>query len=341
MNTPTTTTRQRTTDGTTMQAITQDRYGEAEDVLRLEEIARPAIGDQEVLLRVHAAGVDRGVWHLMTGLPYPVRLAGYGIRAPKTRVRGREVAGRVEATGPAVTALQVGDEVFGIADGSFAQYASARPDKLAPKPANLTFTQAAAVPVSALTALQAVRDRGHVQSGQQVLVIGASGGVGTFAVQIAKAAGAEVTGMCRTAKMDTVRSLGVDHVIDYTRQDITAAGRRYDVILDIGGNRPLKHLRSVLDPRGTLVIVGGETSGRWLAGSDRQLRALLLSPFTGQTLTTLICSENTQDLLALTKLIESGQVRPVIDRTYPLSQIPEAIQYMRDGHAQGKVVISL
>jgi NADPH:quinone reductase-like Zn-dependent oxidoreductase len=341
MNTPTTTTRQRTTDGTTMQAITQDRYGEAEDVLRLEEIARPAIGDQEVLLRVHAAGVDRGVWHLMTGLPYPVRLAGYGIRAPKTRVRGREVAGRVEATGPAVTALQVGDEVFGIADGSFAQYASARPDKLAPKPANLTFTQAAAVPVSALTALQAVRDRGHVQSGQQVLVIGASGGVGTFAVQIAKAAGAEVTGMCRTAKMDTVRSLGADHVIDYTRQDITAAGRRYDVILDIGGNRPLKHLRSVLDPRGTLVIVGGETSGRWLAGSDRQLRALLLSPFTGQTLTTLICSENTQDLLALTKLIESGQVRPVIDRTYPLSQIPEAIQYMRDGHAQGKVVISL
>ena len=341
MNTPTTTTRQRTTDGTTMQAITQDRYGEAEDVLRLEEIARPALGDQEVLLRVHAAGVDRGVWHLMTGLPYPVRLAGYGIRAPKTPVRGREVAGQVEATGPAVTTLHVGDEVFGIADGSFAQYASARPDKLAPKPANLTFTQAAAVPVSALTALQAVRDRGHVQPGQQVLVIGASGGVGTFAVQIAKAAGAEVTGMCRTAKMDTVRSLGADHVIDYTRQDITAAGRRYDVILDIGGNRPLKHLRSVLDPGGTLVIVGGETSGRWLAGSDRQLRALLLSPFTGQTLTTLICSENTQDLLALTKLIESGQVRPVIDRTYPLSQIPEAIQYMRDGHAQGKVVINL
>jgi NADPH:quinone reductase-like Zn-dependent oxidoreductase len=341
MNTSTAKTRQRTTDGTTMQAITQDRYGEAEDVLRLEEITRPAIGDQEVLLRVHAAGVDRGVWHLMTGLPYPVRLAGYGIRAPKTRVRGREVAGRVEATGPAVTALQVGDEVFGIADGSFAQYASARPDKLAPKPANLTFTQAAAVPVSAQTALQAVRDRGHVQPGQQVLVIGASGGVGTFAVQIAKAAGAEVTGMCRTAKMDTVRSLGADHVIDYTRQDITAAGRRYDVILDIGGNRPLKHLRSILDPRGTLVIVGGETRGRWLGGSDRQLRALLLSPVTGQTLTTLICSENTQDLLALTKLIESGQVRPVIDRTYPLSQIPEAIQYMRDGHAQGKVVINL
>ena len=206
VNTSTMTTTQRTTDGTTMQAITQDRYGEAEDVLRLEEIARPPIGDEEVLLRVHAAGVDRGVWHLMTGLPYPVRLAGYGIRAPKTRVRGREVAGRVEATGPAVTALHVGDEVFGIADGSFAQYASARPGKLAPKPANLTFAQAAAVPVSALTALQAVRDRGRVQAGQKVLVIGASGGVGTFAVQIAKAAGAEVTGVSSTAKVELVRS---------------------------------------------------------------------------------------------------------------------------------------
>jgi NADPH:quinone reductase-like Zn-dependent oxidoreductase len=341
MNTSTATTRQRTTEGTTMQAITQDRYGEAEDVLRLEEIPRPAIGEKEVLLRVHAAGVDRGVWHLMTGLPYPVRLAGYGIRAPKTPVRGREVAGRVEATGSAVTALHVGDEVFGIADGSFAQYASARPDKLAPKPANLTFTQAAAVPVSALTALQAVRDRGHVQAGNRVLIIGASGGVGTFAVQLAKAAGAEVTGVCRTAKMDTVRSLGTDHVIDYTRADIAAGGGRYDVILDIGGNSPLKQLRSVLDPRGTLVIVGGETGGRWLAGNDRQLRALLLSPFTGQTLTTLICSENTPDLLALTKVIESGQVRPVIDQTYPLSQTPAAIQYMRDGHAQGKVVINL
>jgi NADPH:quinone reductase-like Zn-dependent oxidoreductase len=258
----------------------------------------------------------------MTGLPYPVRLAGYGIRAPKTRVRGREVAGRVEATGPAVTALHVGDEVFGIADGSLAQYASARPGKLAPKPANLTFAQAAAVPVSALTALQAVRDRGRVQAGQKVLVIGASGGVGTFAVQIAKAAGAEVTGVSSTAKLDLVRSLGADHVIDYTRDDITASGHRYDVILDPGGHRPLSQLRRALTPRGTLVIVGSENGGRWLGGSDRQLRALMLSPFTSQTLTTLICSENAQDLQALTELIESGQVRPVIDRTYPLSQAP-------------------
>jgi NADPH:quinone reductase-like Zn-dependent oxidoreductase len=324
----------------TMQAITQDRYGEAEDVLRLEEIARPAIGEADVLLRVHAAGVDRGVWHLMAGLPYPARLA-CGIRAPKTRVRGREVAGRVVAAGPAVTAVHVGDEVFGIADGSFAQYASARPGKLAPKPANLTFAQAAAVPVSALTALQAVRDRGHVQAGQKVLIIGASGGVGTFAVQIAKASGAEVTGVGSTAKLDLVRSLGADHVLDYTRDDITAGGHRYDVILDTGGHRPLSQLRQALTPRGTLVIVGSEHGGRWLGGSDRQLRALMLAPFTSQRLTTFICSENTQDLRTLTELIESGQVRPVIDRTYPLSQAAEAIQYLRDGHAQGKVVVNL
>jgi NADPH:quinone reductase-like Zn-dependent oxidoreductase len=334
-------TRQLTTEGTTMQAITQDHYGEAEDVLRLEEAARPAIGEGEVLLRVHAAGVDRGVWHLMTGLPYPVRLAGYGIRKPKTRVRGREVAGRVEAVGRAVTTLHAGDEVFGIADGSFAEYASARPGKLAPRPANLTAEQAAAVPISGLTALQAVRDRGHVQAGQKVLVIGASGGVGTFAVQIAKAFGAELTGVCSTAKMDMVRSLGADHVIDYTRADIAAGGHQYDVIIDTGGHRALRQLRRVLAPHGTLVIVGSETGGRWLAGTDRQLRALLLSRFTGQKLTTLICSENAQDLVVLTGLLESGQVAPVIDRTYRLSETPAAIRYMRDGHARGKVVINL
>ena len=197
-----------------MQAIVQDRYGEAADVLRLEETGRPAIGDDEVLLRVHAAGVDRGIWHLMTGLPYPVRLAGYGVRAPKTRIRGREVAGRVEAIGKDVTTFGVGDEVFGIAEGALAGYACAQPAKLARRPGNLTAVQAAAVPVSALTALQAVRDHGHVQAGQKVLVIGASGGVGTFAVQIAKAYGAEVTGVCSTAKVDLVRSIGADHVID-------------------------------------------------------------------------------------------------------------------------------
>jgi NADPH:quinone reductase-like Zn-dependent oxidoreductase len=324
----------------TMKAIVHDEYGEAEDVLRVEEIDRPVIGDDEVLLRVHAAGVDRGVWHLMTGLPYPVRLAGYGVRAPKTRVRGREVAGRVEAVGKDVTTLRPGDEVFGIGEGSFAEYARATQDKLAPKPANLTFEQAAAVPVSALTALQGLRDRGQVQPGQKVLVIGASGGVGTFAVQIAKAFGADVTGVCGTTKVDLVRSLGVDHVIDYTREDITDSGQRYDVVLDTGGNRSLTHLRRTLTPRGTLVIVGGETGGRWLDGSDRQLRALMLSPFVGQKLGTFICSENAKDLMVLTELIESGQVTPVIDKTYPLSETPAAVQYMTEGHARGKVVIN-
>lgn len=329
-----------TAEVATMKAIVQDKYGQAEDVLRVEEIDRPVIGDDEVLLRVHAAGVDRGVWHLMTGLPYPVRLAGYGVRAPKTRVRGREVAGRVEAVGKDVTTLRPGDEVFGIGEGSFAEYARATQDRLAPKPANLTFEQAAAVPVSALTALQGLRDRGQVQPGQKVLVIGASGGVGTFAVQIAKAFGADVTGVCGTTKVDLVRSLGVDHVIDYTREDITDSRQRYDVVLDTGGNRSLTHLRRALTPRGTLVIVGGETGGRWLDGSDRQLRALMLSPFVGQKLGTFICSENAKDLMVLTELIESGQVTPVIDKTYPLSETPAAVQYMTEGHARGKVVIN-
>jgi NADPH:quinone reductase-like Zn-dependent oxidoreductase len=333
--------RHGTAEVTTMKAIVQDEYGDAEDVLRLEEIDRPEVGDDEVLLRVHAAGVDRGVWHLMTGLPYPVRLAGYGVRAPRARVRGREVAGRVEAVGKDVTRLQVGEEVFGIGEGSFAEYACAREDKLAPKPENLTFEQAAAVAVSALTALQGLRDRGRVRPGQKVLVIGASGGVGTFAVQIAKALGAEVTGVCSTTKVDLVRSIGADHVIDYTLDDITDGAQRYDVILDTGGHRSLTHLRRALTPRGTLVIVGSETGGRWLGGSDRLLRALMLSPFVGQKLGTFICSENAKDLIVLTELIESGAVTPVIDRTYPLSETPAAIRYMEEGHARGKVVINV
>jgi NADPH:quinone reductase-like Zn-dependent oxidoreductase len=326
---------------TTMRAIVQDEYGEAEDVLRLEEIERPRIEDDEVLLEVRAAGVDRGVWHLMTGLPYPLRMAGYGLRGPKTRVRGREVAGRVEAVGEAVTTLRPGDEVYGIGEGSFAEYARARADKLAPKPTSLTFEQAAAMPVSALTALQAVRDKGRVRPGQKVLVIGASGGVGTFAVQIAKAFGAQVTGVARTSKLDLVRSIGADHVIDYTQEDIADGTRRYDVILDIGGSRSLTHLRRALTARGTLVIVGGETGGRWLGGSDRLLRAPMLSPFVGQKLGTLMSSENAEDLVVLTELVGSGTVTPVIDRTYPLSETPAAIRYMAAGHARGKVVIDV
>jgi NADPH:quinone reductase-like Zn-dependent oxidoreductase len=325
----------------TMKAIVQDEYGEAQDVLTLAEIDRPEIGDGEVLLQVRAAGVDRGVWHIMAGLPYPIRLVGYGFRTPRTRVRGREVAGRVAAVGGNVTTLRVGDEVYGVGEGCFAEYAGARADKLAPKPGNLTFEQAAAAPISGLTALQAVRDRGHVRPGQKVLVIGASGGVGTFAVQIAKAFGAEVTGVCRTDKVDLVRSLGADHVIDHTQGDITDDGQHYDVILDIGGHRSLTHLRRALTPKGTLVIVGSETGGRWLGGFDRTLRAPVLSLFVGQKLGGVVNSENAADLVTLTELIESGKVTPAVDRTYPLSETLAAVRHMVEGHAKGKVVVTL
>ena len=323
-----------------MQAVVQDAYGES-GVLRLEEVDRPVIGKGQVLLRVHATGVDQGVWHLMAGLPYPVRLAGYGLRAPKNRVRGREVAGTVEAVGPGVTTLAPGDAVFGVAEGGFAEYAPARADKLVPMPANVTFVQAAAVPMSGLTALQAVRDHGRVQSGQQVLVIGASGGVGSFAVQIAKSCGAQVTGVCRTAKTDLVRSLGADHVLDYTREDLADSGRRYDVVLDTGGNRSLAQLRRVLTPRGRLVIIGQETEGRLLGGLDRLLRAMVLSPFVGQHLGGFVSSERGEDLRALAALLASGAITPAVDRTFPLAETPAAIQYLRDGRARGKVVVTV
>ena len=324
-----------------MRAVVQDAYGEA-DVLRPAEIDRPAIGDDEVLVHVRAAGVDQGAWHLMAGLPYPVRLAGYGVRAPKTPVRGRELAGRVEAVGRAVTTLRPGDEVFGVAEGTFAEYAPAAATKVVPKPANLSFQQAAALPISGLTALQAVRDQGRVKAGDRVLVIGASGGVGSFAVQIAKAFGAEVTGVCSTSKVDLVRSLGADHVVDYLLSDDLGAGERgYDVVLDTGGNRSLRALRRALTPTGTLVLVGAETGGRWLGGTDRQLRAMVLAPFVGQRLRTFISSENAADLVALSELVASGAVTPAVDRTFPLAETPEAIRYLRAGRARGKVVIDV
>ncbi len=326
----------------TMTAIVQDTYGAApEDVLRLAETARPAIAADEVLVRVHAASVDRGTWHLMTGLPYPLRLAGPAFRAPRVPNPGRCLAGTVESVGPSVTGLKPGDEIYGTGEASFAPFARARASRIAPKPASLSFEQAAAVPVSALTALQGVRDHAKVQAGEKVLIIGASGGVGTFAVQIAKAFGAEVTGVCRAGKADTVRSIGADHVIDYTREDITGGKRRYDVILDIGGNRRLSHLRRALAPRGRLVIMGGETGGRWLDGLDRQLRALLLSPLVRQKLGTFIASENSADLRTLGDLIDSGQITPTIDRSYPLSQTAAAIRYLQEGRACGKIVITV
>ncbi len=323
-----------------MKAIFQDTYGSA-DVLELRDIERPEIDDDEVLVRVHAAGVDPGVWHLMTGLPYLIRIAGYGFRAPKSPVRGTDLAGRVEAVGKDVTQFHVGDEVFGTSDGTFAEYVSAKANKLAPKPANLSFEQAAAVPTSALTALQGLRDHGEAQPGQRVLIIGASGGIGTFAVQLAKAFGAEVTGVCSTSKVDMVRSLGADHVIDYVRDDLAKVAQRYDLILDMAGNRPLSMLRRALTLEGTLVIIGGEEGGRWLGGTDRQIRALLLSRFVRQRLRTFVAKESGEDLLVLKDLIESGKVTPVIDRSYELSEARDAIRYLDEGHARGKLVLTV
>jgi NADPH:quinone reductase-like Zn-dependent oxidoreductase len=278
---------------------------------------------------------------MMAGLPYLIRIVGFGLRAPKNPIRGYDVAGHVEAVGENVTRFQPGDEVFGTCRGSFAEYACARADRLAPKPANLSFEQAAAVPISGYAALQAVRDQGKVRAGQRVLIIGAGGGVGTFAVQLAKALGAEVTGVCSTTKTDLVRSIGADHVIDYTREDFADGRNRYDVILDIAGNRSLSQLRRALAPEGTLVIVGGEGGGKWLGGIDRQLRATALSLFVRQKLGTWISTEREKDLETLHELLEAGTVTPVVDRTFPLSDVPDAIRYLRDGRARGKVVITV
>jgi len=323
-----------------VKAIVQDAYGSA-DVLELRDIAKPTIGDDEVLVRVHAAGVDRGVWHLMTGQAYLIRLAGYGVRRPRNPVRGREVAGRVEATGKDVTRFQPGDEVMGTGEGSFAEYARAREDKLAPKPANLTFEQAAAVPISASTALQAVRDKGQVQPGQKVLIIGASGGVGTFAVQLAKAFGAEVTGVSSTAKVDLVRSIGADHVIDYTREDFAATPDRFDVIIDIAGNPSLSRLRRALTATGTAVVTGGEEGGSLTGGMNRQLGFVIVSLFIRQRLTMFINKESGSNLERLTELIEAGKVMPSIDRTYPLDQVPDAMRQLDAGKVRGKIAITI
>jgi NADPH:quinone reductase-like Zn-dependent oxidoreductase len=276
----------------------------------------------------------------MTGLPYAMRLAGFGVRAPKAPNPGRSLAGTVDSVGGNVTGFSPGDVVYGTCAGSLAEYAVVKPSMRARKPANLSFEQAAAAPISAGTALQAVQ-KAQLQPGQHVVIVGASGGVGSFAVQIAKAAGAEVTGVCSTAKVDFVQSVGADHVIDYSRTDFTNGDQRYDVILDTGGNRRLAHLRRALVPKGTLVIVGGETGGRWLGGFDRSLRAVLLSPFVSQNLRMLASTENADDLNALRELVESGQVIPAVDRTYSLSETPAAIQQLHDGRVRGKIAITI
>lgn len=324
-----------------MKAIVQDVYGEA-DVLTLRNIERPPAGADEVLVRVRAAGVDPGVWHLMTGRPYLVR-AVVGLRRPKVRVPGRDVAGVVEAVGARVTRFRAGDEVYGTCEtGSFAEFATARQDRLAVKPANLSFEQAAACPISGVTALQAVRDRAGVKPGQRVLVIGAAGGVGGFAVQIAIAFGATVTGVCSTAKVGLVRSMGAEDVIDYTRAEIDRDGARYDVVIDTAGNRPVSLLRRALKPGGTLVLVGGERGGGpLLGGIDRQLlRAPVMSMFVGQRLLNLVAKESGVDLGELRALIESGAVTPVVEHTYGLAGAPDAIAHIAAGHAAGKSVVA-
>jgi len=327
-------------DPATMRAITQNRYGTVpEDVMRLDQVARPGIGDDEVLIQVRAAGVDRGTWHVMAGQPYLMRLLGFGFRGPRNRVPGLDVAGTVVAVGPAVTRFAAGDEVFGIARGSFAEYAAAREGTLVRKPAALSFEQAAAVAVSGLTALQGLRDAGRIKPGQKVLVIGASGGVGSYAVQLAKYFGAEVTGVCGTAKADLVRSIGADHVIDYTRADFADGQWHYDLILDIGGNSRLSRLRRALTPRGTLVIAGGE-GDRW-TGVGRQLRALALSVLIRQRLTMFVSRHRQADLDTLRLLTEGGQIVPVVDRTYPLAEAPLAIRRLSAGQARGKIVIAV
>ena len=326
--------------GATMRAVVQDIYGaEAADVLRLEEIDRPEVGDDDVLVRVHAAGVHIGDWHVMSGLPYLLRMVGFGLRAPKDRVRGMDVAGTVEAVGKNVTQLRVGDEVFGTCNGSFAEYASTPADTLAPKPANLSFEQAAAIPTSAVAALQALRDAGDVKPGQRVLLVGASGGVGLFATQIAKAFGADVTGVCSTSKVDLVRFLGADQVIDYNHEDFTQGEQRYDLILDMGGNRSLSQLKRALRPGGTLVSVGSEQGNRWVGGRG-WIQAMLLSRFV-RNLRPLASAPNQADLQILKELAETGTIAPVMDKTYPMSQVPDAISYLHDGRARGKVVITM
>lgn len=322
-----------------MRAIVQRSYGST-GMLQCRDIDPPALRRQEVLIRVHAAGVDRGVWHLVQGLPYLVRVAGYGLRRPKSPVPGMDVAGVVVKVGPAVTRFRPGDAVFGIGRGTFAELATASQDKLAARPANLDSTHAAPLAVSGLAALQAVRDHARVRRGDRVLVLGASGGVGSFAVQLAKAAGADVVGVCSASKADLVKHLGADQVIDYTSDQLANAGR-FDVILDISGNRTLSTMRRLLTPRGRLVIVGGDGKGRWLGGTDRQLRALLLSPFVRHRLRPFVAKELRTDLLVLKELVEASALRPVVDQVFPLSEAPQALTYLVEGHARGKVVLAV
>jgi NADPH:quinone reductase-like Zn-dependent oxidoreductase len=323
-----------------MKAIVQDGFGPP-DVLELRDVPDPVPGDDGVLIQIRAAGCGPDVWHLTTGKPYFARLMPE-LRKMWPNPRGRDVAGVVEDVGANVTDLRPGDEVMGTVEGSFAELAVGTTEKLVRKPARLSFEEAAAAPISGLTALQALRDVAKVQRGRSVLIIGAGGGVGTLAVQIAKAFGATVTGVCSGSKVDLVRSLGADDVIDYTQEDFTDGSRRWDVIVDTAGRRPLRRLRRALAPKGILAIVGGDGGGNWTGGFFRQiLRGPVLSLFSGQKMRPVISKETLEDLGTLRDLIEAGSVTPVVGRTFSLGEAPDAIRYLAEGHARGKIVVTV
>ena len=326
-----------------MKAVVYTNYG-SPDVLEIRDVKRPVPNDDQILIKVRAAAVNPLDWHFMEGTPYIMRAMGVGLRKPKDPRLGVDVAGQVEAVGKNVTQFKPGDEVFGGKTGAFAEYVCARADRaIVLKPANITFEQAASVPIAAITALQALRDKGKVHAGQKVLINGASGGVGTFAVQIAKSFGADVTGVCSTRNLDLVRSLGADHVIDYTKEDFTKGDERYDVILDNVGTQPLSGFRHALQPKGICVMIGGggPNDGGLIGPMGRPIVALLMSPFISQKMGMMMAELNKEDLTILGDLMQSGKVKPVIDRTYPLSQIAEAMRYLEAGHARGKVIITV
>jgi NADPH:quinone reductase-like Zn-dependent oxidoreductase len=337
-----------------MKAIVQGKYGPPADVLELGDVDEPVVKADEVLVQVHAASVHPDVWHVVRGLPYVLRLMGAGLLRPKKRIPGTDVAGRVESVGKDVTHFQAGDEVFGETikgyqwtnGGAYAEYVSVSERSLALKPANITFDQAAAVPTSGLIALQNLPNEGRLQPGQSVLVNGAGGGVGALTVQLAKAYGANVTGVDNTKKLDMVRSIGADQVIDYTKEDFTQSGERYDLIFDIPGNHPFSACRHVLAPNGKYVLIGhdrfGQGAGRWLGSIPRVLKLVALSPFVSQLPTPKFSMpERKKQMVVLKQLMESGKLTPVIDRTYPLGEVPEAIRYLEEGHARGKVIITV
>jgi NADPH:quinone reductase-like Zn-dependent oxidoreductase len=323
-----------------LKAITYHRYGPP-DVLELQDVDEPVMDDDDVLVRVRAASANPRDWHFMRGVPYFMRLQ-FGLRKPRDVRLGSDIAGEVEAVGRNVTRFRPGDEVVAdVVQGGFAQYACVPEGLAGAKPANLTFEQAAAVPLAALTALQGLRDHGRVQPGQKVLIIGAAGGVGTFAVQIAKWLGAEVTGVCSTGKADMVRSIGADHVVDYTREDFTKGGQQYDVIFQLAGTRSPSDCRRALTPKGTLLLSSGESAGRWIGPVSRVAKAVVLSPFVGQRLVPFLAKRSGEDLQLVKELVETGRVSPVLDRTYSLGEVPDAIRYLEEGHARGKVAITV